>query len=95
MKSSKRRSALVAAGLSGALLLSACGGSDDSGSGGGSGGGEGGTFSMYIGEPENPLIPGRTSETEGGQVVDTLWTGLVEYDPETSEAVYTGVAESI
>lgn len=95
MKSSKRRSALVAAGLSGALLLSACGGSSDSGSGGGSGGGEGGTFSMYIGEPENPLIPGRTSETEGGQVVDTLWTGLVEYDPETSEAVYTGVAESI
>jgi oligopeptide transport system substrate-binding protein len=97
VKSSKRRSALVAAGLSGALLLSACGGSDDSGSGGGSGGGGegGGSYSFYIGEPENPLVPGNTNETEGGQVIDSLWTGLVEYDPETSEAVYTGVAESI
>ncbi|GAB3300947.1 ABC transporter substrate-binding protein [Geodermatophilus aquaeductus] len=95
MKLSKRRSALLAAGLSGALLLSACGGSDDSGSGEGSGGGEGGSFSIYIGEPENPLIPGNTSETEGGQVVDSLWTGLIEYDTETNAAAFTGVAESI
>ena len=32
----------------------------------------GGTFSLYIGEPENPLIPSNTSETEGGQVVDAI-----------------------
>ncbi|WP_209307564.1 ABC transporter substrate-binding protein [Geodermatophilus sp. DF01_2] len=94
MRLSKRSAALVASGLSGAMLLSACGGGDDDG-GSASGGGEGGSFSIYIGEPENPLIPGNTNETEGGQVVDSLWTGLVEYDPDNNEAVYTGVAESI
>ena len=94
MKLKKRGVVLVAAA---ALVLSACGGGDDSSSdgSGGSGGGAGGSFSIYIGEPENPLIPGNTSETEGGQVVDSLWTGLVEYDNETNEAAFTGVAESI
>jgi ABC-type transport system substrate-binding protein len=91
--------------LSAALLVlamgaAACGGGDDGGSSGeGSGSGgdaaTGGTFSMYIGEPENPLVPSNTSETEGGQVVDALWTGLVGYDAETSELQYDGVAESI
>jgi ABC-type transport system substrate-binding protein len=50
---------------------------------------------MYIGEPENPLVPSNTTETEGGQVVDAIWTGLVGYDAETSELTYDGVAESI
>jgi ABC-type transport system substrate-binding protein len=50
---------------------------------------------MYIGEPENPLIPGNTSETEGGQVVDALFTGLVTYNVDTTELEYNGVAESI
>ncbi len=98
MKLSKRRSALVAAGLSAALLLSACGGGDDSdsGSGGGSGGGgeAGGTYSLYVGEPENPLVPGNTTESEGHQVISSLWTGLVEYAAD-GEVQYTGVAESI
>src|SRR3712207_7312 len=93
---SKRSAALIATGLTGAMLLSACGGrGDDDGGGSGGAAADGGTFSIYIGEPENPLIPGRTSETEGGQVVDSLWTGLVEYDNETNEAAFTGVAESI
>lgn len=89
-----KRIAGTSVALSGALLLTACGGGDggDASAGGGDGGG---TFSVYIGEPENPLLPGNTGETEGGQVVDALWTGLVEYDRETNEAVYTGVAESI
>ena len=95
MKLSKRSAALVATGLSAAMLLSACGGGgDDSGQASG-GSGDGGSFSIYINEPENPLVPGNTTETEGGQVVDTLWTGLVEYDPDTNQAAYTGVAESI
>jgi oligopeptide transport system substrate-binding protein len=91
VKLSKRSSALIATGLSAAMLLSACGGDDSEGSAAA----DGGSFSVQIGEPENPLLPGNTSETEGGQVVDALWTGLVEYDHETNEAVYTGVAESI
>ncbi|MGQ1838077.1 peptide ABC transporter substrate-binding protein [Kocuria turfanensis] len=80
--------------LTGSLLLTACGGGDG-GSGDAAAEEGGGTFSVYIGEPENPLIPGNTNETEGGQIVDALWTGLVEYDRETNEAAYTGVAESI
>jgi oligopeptide transport system substrate-binding protein len=91
VKLNKRPGALALA-LAGAMLLSACGGGDDNGSGGSSAGGE---FSIYIGDPENPLIPGNTTETEGGQVVDTLFTGLVTYDNETNEATFDGVAESI
>ncbi|SNS52513.1 oligopeptide transport system substrate-binding protein [Geodermatophilus saharensis] len=94
MKLSKRRSALVATGLSAALLLTACGGGDDSESGSGGGGGEGGTFSIYIGEPENPLIPSNTTESEGHQVISSLWTGLVQYAADGA-VEYTGVAESI
>ncbi len=97
MKLSKRRSALLAAGLSGALLLSACGGGDDGGSGGGGGGGEGGgggTFSAYINEPENPLVPGNTTESEGSKVITALWTGLVTF-ADSGDVEYGGVAESI
>ncbi len=93
MRLSKRSAALIATGLSGAMLLSACGGGDD---GGGSGGAaaDGGSFSIYIGEPENPLIPSNTAESEGHQVISSLWTGLVEYAAD-GEVQYTGVAESI
>ncbi|WP_199522109.1 peptide ABC transporter substrate-binding protein [Geodermatophilus marinus] len=94
MRLSKRSAVLVATGLSGAMVLSACGGGDDDG-GTGAAGGDGGSFSVYIGEPENPLVPGNTNETEGGQIVDSLFTRLVQYDVETNEAVFTGVAESI
>ena len=96
MRLSKRSAGLIAAGLSGAMLLSACGGGgdDDGGSSGGAAA-DGGSFSVYIGEPENPLVPGNTNETEGAQVLYSVFTGLVQYDPETSEAAFTGVAESI
>ncbi len=40
-------------------------------------------------------MPGNTNETEGAQVLYSVFTGLVQYDPETSEAAFTGVAESI
>jgi ABC-type transport system substrate-binding protein len=85
---------LIATGLTGAMVLSACGGSDDSGSGGGAGGGEGGSFSIYIGEPENPLVPSNTTESEGHQVISSLWTGLIEYSAQ-GEVEYTGVADTI
>jgi oligopeptide transport system substrate-binding protein len=91
VKLNKRPAALVATALAGAMMLSACGGSDDSGSDASGGG----SFSVFIGEPQNPLLPGNTNESEGAQVLDSLFTGLVRYDKETSEAVFTGVAESI
>jgi ABC-type oligopeptide transport system substrate-binding subunit len=92
VKLSKRSGTLIAAGLSGAMLLSACGGGDDEG--GSAEGGDGGTFSIFIVEPQNPLIPTNTAESEGHQVLSALFTGLIEYSAE-GEVQYTGVAESI
>jgi len=102
---SSRRVRLVTPLLALALGAAACGGSDDgtpaadSSSPGTSSGpaaaASGGTFSLEIADPENPLIPGNTAETEGGQVVDALWTGLTTYNVDTSALEYNGVAESI
>jgi oligopeptide transport system substrate-binding protein len=92
VKLSKRSSAL-AAGIAAAMTLTACGGSDETNEVGTDA--SGGSFSIYIGQPENTLLPGNTNETEGGQVLDSLFTGLVQYNPDTSEADFTGVAESI
>jgi ABC-type transport system substrate-binding protein len=88
---------MVAPLLAIALGAAACGGDggDGDGDAGSTEGQSGGTFSTYIGEPENPLIPSNTSETEGGQVVDALFTGLVTYNVDTTELEFNGVAESI
>jgi oligopeptide transport system substrate-binding protein len=95
VKLSKRSGALIAAGMAGTMVLSACGGGEEE-NGGGDPAAEatGGTFSMEVGEPENPLVPGNTTESEGAQIVDALWTGLVEYETDGA-ASFTGVAESI
>src|SRR5215218_10068419 len=95
VKLSKRSSSLVATAIAAAMLMTACGGSDDD-EGSGTEGGEssGGTYSIYIGEPENPLVPGNTTESEGHQVIGSLWTGLVEYAADGA-VEYTGVAKSI
>jgi oligopeptide transport system substrate-binding protein len=92
VKLSKRSSSLVATAVAAAMLMTACGGSDEEADSGA--GAAGGSFSIYIGEPENPLVPGNTTESEGHQVISSLWTGLVEYATD-GEVQYTGVAESI
>lgn len=78
-----------------ALLLGAC-------SGGGSGEGDttasgdaatGGIVTVSNGEPQNPLIPTMTNETNGSMAVQNLFAGLVYYDAEG--AVHNEVAESI
>jgi oligopeptide transport system substrate-binding protein len=94
VKLSKRSSSLVATAIAAALLMTACGGSDDEGGEEGAAADGGGTFSMYITEPENPLIPGNTTESNGDHVVNSLWTGLVKFD-ENNDLEYSGVAESI
>jgi oligopeptide transport system substrate-binding protein len=92
VKLSKRSSSLVATAIAAALVMTACGGSDDEGDSGA--GAAGGTFSMQIAEPQNPLVPGNTTEQSGDRVVNALWTGLVKFD-ENNELEYSGVAESI
>ncbi|MGW4034625.1 peptide ABC transporter substrate-binding protein [Streptomyces sp. NPDC004838] len=36
-------------------------------------------------EPENPLVPGDATERDSVKIVNVLFTGLVEYDPQTAE----------
>jgi ABC-type oligopeptide transport system substrate-binding subunit len=74
--------------LAGVVLLSGCAGAAT--------GQPGATdpISIAIGEPVNPLVPGNTTEEYGTQILESLWTGLVEYDTDGAVS-YTGVAESI
>jgi ABC-type transport system substrate-binding protein len=85
LKRSTRTNAAVFAGV---VLLSGCG----AGATGNASAPE--PISIAIGEPVSALLPGNTVEENGTQVLESLWTGLVEYD--TDGAVrYTGVAEAI
>ncbi|MFF0527982.1 ABC transporter substrate-binding protein [Nocardia amikacinitolerans] len=45
-------------------------------------------------EPENPLVPGDTTDAGGSKILRTLFKGLVDYDPRTA-APRNAVAESI
>ncbi|MET9732787.1 ABC transporter substrate-binding protein [Streptomyces sp. NPDC006458] len=45
-------------------------------------------------EPENPLVPGDATERDSVKIVNALFTGLVEYDPNTAEP-RNAVAKSI
>ena len=75
-----RRARLAALLLAMGLVAAACG-TDDGGDG--AAGAEGGRFSVYICEPEH-LVPQNTNETCGAEVLNALFTPLVEYDPQTS-----------
>jgi oligopeptide transport system substrate-binding protein len=82
---------LSAFALASALVLTACGG------GGGeeppAEGASTGIVTISNGEPQNPLIGSMTNETEGGLVVQQLYSGLVYYDAEG--VVHNEIAESI
>ncbi|MBW1602927.1 ABC transporter substrate-binding protein [Streptomyces sp. JJ66] len=69
-----------------ALAAAGCGGN---GAGSGSG-----VVRASWGDPQNPLEPANTTEVQGGKVLDMIFTGLKEYDPETGEA-RDAMAESI
>lgn len=49
-----------------------------------------GYFSMYITEPEHTLVPGNTTENQGGRILRSLFTALVEFNNETAAVEYTG-----
>jgi oligopeptide transport system substrate-binding protein len=89
----KRLVGLGAFALATSLVLTACGG------GGGEeppAEGEGpstGIVTISNGEPQNPLVGSMTNETEGGLVVQHLYSGLVYYDAEG--VVHNEIAESI
>ncbi|MGW0333836.1 peptide ABC transporter substrate-binding protein [Streptomyces sp. NPDC003011] len=64
-----------------ALGATACGGgSGDSGDDTKAAVDPNGKFSIEVGEPENPLQPANTMESNGSIVTKALFTGLVDYD---------------
>ena len=80
----------VATPLTLALAVAACGGGGSSTSGGsGSGSDQAKNDSTEITvhgtEPQNPLVPGNTNEEGGAKIVDSLFAGLVRYDPVSNE----------
>jgi oligopeptide transport system substrate-binding protein len=86
--------ALLAAG---ALALTACGGGSSGGSGGSStsaAGKVGGKVTIYNVKPQNPLIPANTNETGGGNILDNVFRGLVQYNADTA-APEMSMADSI
>jgi len=89
-----RHGKFVALGAVVALAAAACGGS--SGGGGNNAGSvsKGGTFSVYIVEPQY-LIPANTNETSGSQVDAGLFTPLVDYDQKTNAPHDTELTDSI
>ena len=89
-----RRTPLLASCLTTLLLVTACGGDDTDDPGPSTGEDRtGGSYSAFIIEPNN-LVPPNVNESEGNLVLSGLFTGLVEYDPETNQPV-NAMAESI
>ena len=54
-----------------------------------------GMFSVYLGEPQRPLVPGNTTETEGAKAIGALWSSLVTFDERTRTVTYDGAAKSV
>ncbi len=92
MRRVPRSIAAVAAITSLGLVLAACGGDDDGG--GGSGGNSGGEIIVNGCNPENPLVPGNTAETCGGNVLDVVTSKLIHYNTEDASPEMD-IAESI
>ncbi len=85
-----------------ALAATACSTDDDDpttppGSPGASqsgGGKKGGSITVQLGEPQHGLVPTNTAESEGAEVLNALFAGLVDYDIETN-VPQNRVAQSI
>ncbi|MBP2340788.1 oligopeptide transport system substrate-binding protein [Saccharothrix coeruleofusca] len=81
------RARLVAAATGVALVAAGCGAAETTGSADAG-------ITIFNTEPENPLVPGNTTETGGSRVLDPLFTGLVEYRGEDAQPA-NAMAESI
>lgn len=89
MKALSKNVRAAAAVVAAVVALAGC-----SGSAGGPGA-SGNSFSMQITAPSDPLIPGATTSSNGIQILETVFVGLVQYHPVTTDAEYSGVAKLI
>jgi oligopeptide transport system substrate-binding protein len=80
------RTVATVAGVSAvALLAAACGGNGGNEATSSSAAGKtGGTATVQGCNPQNPLIPGNTQETCGGNVLDAITAKLIHYNPDTA-----------
>jgi len=92
MRRVPRSMAVVFTSVLAAGLLAACGGDDDDDNDGT--GGAGGEIVVRGCNPENPLVPGNTAETCGGNVLDVTTSKLIHYATEDA-APENDIAESI
>ncbi|GAA1334757.1 peptide ABC transporter substrate-binding protein [Saccharothrix algeriensis] len=83
------RALLVPAAIATALVAAGCGATETS-----SGTNADAGISIFNTEPENPLVPGNTTEVGGSRVLDAMFTGLVEYRSEDAQPE-NAMAESI
>jgi oligopeptide transport system substrate-binding protein len=89
------RTVAVAALSAAALLVAGCGGGGGSDTATSAAGGKtGGDITVQGCNPQNPLVPGATSETCGGDVIDAIFAKLVHYNPDTA-APENDIAEAI
>ncbi|HET9301507.1 MAG TPA: ABC transporter substrate-binding protein [Propionibacteriaceae bacterium] len=92
----RTRGMALAAVTSIALVATACGGGGTASEPGASqpAGQAGGEITVAGCTPENPLIPGGTSETSGGDMIDAMTSKLIRYNTENA-APENDIAESI
>lgn len=83
----------VAGAIVVALAATACGGGSDDKGDSSKKGALAGYVSIDVGEPQKPLVPADTNESNGGYVIRALFTQLLDFD-EKGEIVYTN-AESV
>ncbi|MFK4144008.1 ABC transporter substrate-binding protein [Streptomyces sp. NPDC004065] len=76
-----------------ALGATACGGGGDKGSDSKGAVDPNGKFSVEVGEPQHPLQPANTMESNGSIVIKSLFSGLVDYD--SSGKIVNVNAESV
>jgi oligopeptide transport system substrate-binding protein len=93
MRASKR-AGIVAATAVVALIAAGCSSGDKKTGGDTSSTTTNGSITIFGGQPENGLVPANTTETNGGKVIDYLWTGLVNY-PNDGGAPVNALADSI
>jgi oligopeptide transport system substrate-binding protein len=84
----------AAAFTSVALLATACGGGGTTEEPGTDQAATGGEVTVAGCTPENPLVPGATSEVCGGDIIDAMTSKLVEYNTDNA-APENDIAESI
>ncbi|GAA1307607.1 ABC transporter substrate-binding protein [Saccharothrix xinjiangensis] len=84
------RARLVPAAVAVAVVAAGCGGAEEAPAGSNTDA----AITIFNTEPENPLVPGNTTEVGGSRVLDPLFTGLVEYRAEDAQPV-NAMAESI